>query len=160
MKLLAKNILPEKFWIIENNDLKKLGTIQVGKQDVRVVIDGKNYVYADFNSALDKLNISTSEEPLSSNLEKNNYTVNNYPVKNKPYNITYDAGLGVSTYTKNQKSNCYHAAGYYIIRFDFAWAQAYCPKVTTLRQNKFQGPYMTQIEMKEQLRLNNAKHKN
>jgi|SaaInl5LU_22_DNA_1037371.scaffolds.fasta_scaffold01452_15 hypothetical protein len=160
MQLVAKNILPEKFWIIENSDLKKLGTIQVGNQAVRVVIDGKNYVYSDFNSALDELSISTSEEPLSTESEKDSYNVNNYPVKNKPYNITYDAALGASTYTKSEKSTCYHAAGYYIIGFDFAWAQAYCPKVTTLKQNKFKGPYTSQIEMKEQLRLNNAKNKN
>lgn len=160
MQLVAKNILPEKFWIIENNDLRKLGTIQVSNNNVKVVIEGKNYVYNDFDSALDQLNISTSEEPLSSDSEKSNYSVNNYPVKNKPYNVTYDAALGVSTYTKSEKSNCYHAAGYYIIGFDFAWAQAYCPKVTTLKQNKFKGPYTSQLEMKEQLRLHNAKNKN
>ena len=160
MQLVAKNILPEKFWIIENNDLRKLGTIQVGNDSVKVVIEGKNYVYNDFDSALNQLNISTSEEPLSSDSEKSDYSVNNYPVKNKPYNVTYDAGLGVSTYTKSEKSNCYHAAGYFIIGFDFAWAQAYCPKVTTLKQNKFKGPYKSQLEMKEQLRLHNAKDKN
>lgn len=165
MQLVAKNILPEKFWIIETNDFKKLGTIQVGTnsrndKNVRVVIDGQNYIYDNFDSALSQHNISTSEEPLSSNSEKNDYTVNNYPVKSKPYNQTYDAALGISTYTKNEKSTSYHAAGYYIIKFDFAWAQAYCPKVVTLKNNTFKGPYLTQMEMKEQLRLNNAKSKN
>ena len=48
----------------------------------------------------------------------------------------------------------------YIIRFDFAWAQAFSPKVMTLKRNEFRGPYKTEMEMKEQLRVYNGKDKN
>lgn len=159
MNLLAKNILPEKFWIIEDSTQNKLGTIQVGPQRVKVVLGGGNYVYADFDSALKQHDIHTSAEPLQESAPLS-HNVNGYPSKDYPYNEVYDAVNGLPMYTKTEKSKCFYAAGYYIIRFNFAWAQAYCPKVITLNRNEFRGPYKSEMEMKEQLRLYNAKDKN
>lgn len=159
MHLLAKNILADKFWIIENVDKIKLGTIQVNKQSVRVVINGDSYNYDNLENALKQHDIATSSEPIEE-IAVNEYTVNGYTTKDKPYNEIYDAKLGLSMYTKTEKSKCFYAAGYYIIRFDFAWAPAYCPKVITLKRNDFHGPYQTQLEMKEQLRKYNARDKN
>lgn len=156
MNLLAKNILPEKFWIIEDEAQAKLGTIQVDSQRVKVVLDTGHYVYADFDSALKEHDILPSNEPLKESVPAG-YDVNGYPAKDQPFNELYDTVQGLPIYTKSEKSKCFYAAGYYIIRFNFAWAQAYCPKVITLNRNKYQGPYKTEIEMKEQLRLHNGR---
>jgi hypothetical protein len=158
MQLLAKNILPEKFWIIEAEDKSKLGTIQVNHRRVRVFINGDSYEYNDFESALKQHHISASNEPIKHNNTVAEYSVNGYPAKDQPHNEVYDAKQGLPMYTKTEKSKCYHAAGYYVIRFDFAWAPAYCPKVITLKRNEYRGPYKTEIEMKEQLRKANAKN--
>jgi hypothetical protein len=158
MNLLAKNILPEKFWIIEDESQTKLGTIQVGPQRVRVVLGGGDYVYADFDSALKQHHIYTSLEPINEP-RNDEHNVNEYPAKDKPYNELYDTAQGLPMYTKTEKSKCFYAAGYYIIHFNFAWAHAYCPKVITLNRNEFRGPYKTELEMKEQLRLHNGRSK-
>lgn len=161
MNLLAKNILPEKFWIIEDVEKTKLGTIQVDKTRVKVIINGDHYEYSDFDAALQTHDIYPSNEPIEEKIEpKNEFNVNGYPTKDQPFNEVYDAKLGLPMYTKTEKSKCFYSAGYYIIRFDFAWAQAYCPKVITLKRNEFRGPYRTQMEMKEQLRLHNGRDKN
>ena len=159
MHLLAKNILPQKFWIIEDEAQTKLGTIHVDSQRVKVVLGGGQYVYADFDSALQGHDISTSNEPIKENVQLD-HDVNGYPAKDKPHNEVYNAAHGLPMYTKTEKSKCYYAAGYYIIHFDFAWAPAYCPKVITLNRNEYCGPYKTEIEMKEQLRLHNGRNKN
>jgi hypothetical protein len=158
MNLLAKNILPEKFWIIEDESNTKLGTIQVGPQRVKVVLDGGNYIYADFDSALSSHDILTSTDPINET-KVSTHNVNEYPAKDQPFNEMYDAMHGLPMYTKTEKSKCFYAAGYYIIHFNFAWAPAYCPKVITLNRNEFRGPYKTEIEMKEQLRLHNGRNK-
>jgi len=158
MNLLAKNILPEKFWIIEDESNTKLGTIQVSPQRVKVVLDGGNYIYADFDSALSSHDILTSTDPINE-AKVNTHNVNDYPAKDQPFNEMYDAIHGLPMYTKTEKSKCFYAAGYYIIHFNFAWAPAYCPKVITLNRNEFCGPYKTEIEMKEQLRLHNGRNK-
>lgn len=155
MHLLAKNILPEKFWIIETKDKRKLGTIQVNKSQVKVIIDGNSYCYTDFDNALAEHCISASADPVVDEKNQDTYLVNNYPAKDQPFNEIYDAKQALPMYTKTQKSKCYYAAGYYIIQFDFAWAPAFCPKVITLKRNEFRGPYHTQMEMKQQLRLHN-----
>jgi hypothetical protein len=162
MQLLAKNILPEKFWIIENFENAKLGTIQVAPAAVRVVLNGNKYIYSDFVSALEEHNISTSTDPIGKQdlAEAIEYHMDGYPTKDKPFNGVYDAKMGFNMYTKTEKSSCFYAAGYYIIRFDFAWAQAFSPKVMTLKRNEFRGPYKSELEMKEQLRLHNGKDKN
>lgn len=159
MHLLAKNILPEKFWIIEDDSQTKLGTIQVDTQRVKVNLGGGQYVYADFDSALREHDIVPSNEPIKESVQAG-HIVNGYPAKDRPCNEMYDAVQGLPLYTKTEKSKCYYAAGYYIIHFDFAWAPAYCPKKITLDRNEFGGPYKTEIEMKEQLRLHNGRHKN
>ena len=156
MQLLAKNILPQKFWIIEGEDKTKLGTIQVDQGRVKVLINGATYNYDSFDTALEQHAIQQSQEPIEESVKvKAEFRVNGYPAKDEPFNEIYDAKLGLPMYTKTEKSKCFYAAGYYIIRFDFAWAPAYCPKVITLKRNEFHGPYTTQLEMKEQLRLHN-----
>jgi hypothetical protein len=159
MHLLAKNILPQKFWIIEDETQTKLGTIQVDTLRVKVILGDGQYVYADFDSALKQHDIVTSNEPIKESVAVG-HNVNGYPAKDRPYNELYDAVQGLPMYTKNEKSKCYYAAGYYIIHFNFAWAPAYCPKTITLNRNEFCGPYRTEIEMKEQLRLHNGRDKN
>lgn len=160
MNLLAKNILPKKFWIIEDESQNKLGTIQIDNaQKVKVVLGSGQYVYADFDSALREHDISPSDEPVKENPTVG-HAVNGYPAKDQPYNEIYDAVKGLPLYTKTEKSKCYYSAGYYIIHFDFAWAPAYCPKKITLERNEYRGPYKTEIEMKEQLRLHNGRNKN
>lgn len=159
MHLLAKNILPEKFWIIEDDSQTKLGTIQVDRQQVKVVIGNGQYIYADFDSALQEHDIHTSSAPIKESTQSG-HNVNGYPAKDQPFNELYNAVDGLPMYTKTNKSKCFYAAGYYIIRFNFAWAQAYCPKVITLNRNEYRGPYRSELEMKEQLRLHNGRDKN
>ena len=156
MQLLAKNILPQKFWIIESQDKDKLGTIQIDRGRVKVLINGSTFNYDSFETALEQHAIQPSQDPIEESIKvKNEYAVNGYSAKDEPFNEIYDAKLGLPMYTKTEKSKCFYAAGYYIIRFEFAWAPAYCPKVITLKRNEFHGPYHTQLEMKEQLRLHN-----
>jgi hypothetical protein len=155
MQLLAKNILPKKFWIIEDEAQTKLGTIQVEPARVRVHLNGGHYVYADFDSALEEHHIVPSTEPIKESVQSG-HSVNGYPAKDQPHNEIYDAVAGLPMYTKTEKSKCYYAAGYYTIHFDFGWAPAYCPKVITLNRNEYRGPYKTELEMKDQLRKANA----
>lgn len=160
MILLAKNILPSKFWIIEAADKTKKGTIQVADNGTaKVMLDGKPAVFPSFDQALADLQIAASEAPLADLEPKilDDYSVAGYPTKDKPYNEIYNAKEHLPMYTKTEKSKCFYSAGYYIIHFDFGWAPAFCPKVITLKRNEHRGPYKTRLEMKEQLRLANLR---
>lgn len=157
MNLIAKNILPEKFWIIEDESQSRRGTIQLNQQSVKIVLDGSNHEFETFDHACDQLGIVKSVKPVRSVKAKEEYFVHGYPTNTKPFNELYDAKHRLPMYTKNEKSRSYFAAGYYIIHFDFGWAQAFCPKVITLNRNEYAGPYKTELEMKEQLRIHNGR---
>lgn len=158
MKLLAKSILDNKFWIVEGADGSKRGTIQTtASGKTRVVLNTETHEFDCFDSALANLGIEPSSSDTVTENENIECSVEGYPTKDAPHNITVDAKLHLPMYTKSEKSRCFYAAGYYIIHFDFGWAQAYCPKVITLKRNEYRGPYKTELEMKEQLRIHNGK---
>jgi len=158
MKLLAKPILEDKFWIVEAEDGSKRGTIQrVDNGNIRVFLNAETHNFACFESALNNFGIETSTISVKKP-QLVSQSVEDYPAKDQPYNITMDAKSNLPMYTKTEKSRCFYAAGYYIISFDFGWAQAYCPKVITLKRNDYRGPYKSEMEMKEQLRIHNGKN--
>lgn len=50
-------------------------------------------------------------------------------------------------YRRTATSNTFYAAGYYGVKFPNGWVQSYCPKLTTLTENEFIGPYTSKLEM-------------
>ena len=52
-------------------------------------------------------------------------------------------------FTKSEKSKSLYCAGYYIIRFDKGWVKSFCPKLITVERYETQGPFKTDIEMKQ-----------
>ena len=64
-------------------------------------------------------------------------------------------------YTKIEGSDVYYAAGYYCVNFEKGWKHAHGPKLATLLKYGYQGPFRTEIEMRQQLKkLNKEKRKN
>ena len=157
--MLAKPIVDDRFWILEDPNLGRVGTMQTVAQGVQVNLQGSVTVYENFQQAAAALSLQAVNNAQSAPATMTWYS-NGYPTNVQPYNEMYNAQLGLPIYTKTERSKSFHAAGYYIIRFDFAWAQAYCPKVVTLKNNPYAGPYRTRLEMQEQLRKHNADLKN
>lgn len=53
----------------------------------------------------------------------------------------------VPNYTKKQGSRIRYAAGYFGIGFERGWTQTFCPKLVTLANNDYVGPFATRLEM-------------
>lgn len=157
--MLAKTIVANRFWILEDPNQGRVGTMQSTDIGVQVNVQGRVTHYENFQQAAADLQLY---QAAASTVEKETieWNSNGYPTAVQPYNEMYNAQLGLPMYTKTERSKSFHAAGYYIIRFDFAWAQAFCPKVVTLKNNPYAGPYHTRLEMQEQLRKHNASLKN
>lgn len=155
--MLAKPIVDNRFWILEDPDQGRIGTMQTVDQGIQVNVQGLIKIYKNFQHAAQELNLQTATDcKVETKSDPKIWYSNGYPINTQPYNEMYNAQLGLSMYTKTERSKSFYAAGYYIIKFDFAWAQAYCPKVVTLKNNPYAGPYRTRLEMQEQLRKHNA----
>jgi hypothetical protein len=64
-------------------------------------------------------------------------------------------------YAKVEGKGIYYAAGYYCIQFEKGWKKSHGPKLATLLRYGYEGPYKTEIEMRQRLKeLNKKKRKN
>jgi hypothetical protein len=63
----------------------------------------------------------------------------------------YDIKKKLPLFTKSGDSKSLYCAGYYVIKFDKGWVKSFCPKLITLQRYPYQGPFKTEIEMKQVL---------
>ena len=64
----------------------------------------------------------------------------------------------IPTFAKTSNSDVYYAAGWYCINFDKAWKHGNCPKLSTLLEYGYEGPFANKIECRRRLReLNREK---
>lgn len=145
--------MPDKFWILEDLNGAKKGTLRVtpdGKLNASV--EGAEAVYPDWPSCIQQLNLVDLIEKAPAAAEPLN-EVQGFPTNCTPFNSIWDVKKKLPLFTKTEKSQSQHAAGYYVIRFEHGWVSSFCPKLTTLAANEWQGPFKTKLEMRERLRL-------
>ena len=156
-ELIAKPILKNKFWVVEDHG-NQVATIQA--------VDNGGFVYADTNSRTKFTTIKLLSKEYNITFDKDSkakakpapeHSVYGFPVTNKPWNILWDVKHQFGVYTKTSKSKSYYCAGHYIIKFNNGWVKSFCPKLITLNRYPFQGPFMTKEEMSEALKAANGK---
>lgn len=86
----------------------------------------------------------TTEKTEDDNVEEVG-DVNGYPVKHAA-TIAVEHDLG-PVYKRSNSSNTLYIAGYYGVKFPNGWVQSYCPKLSTIQENEFIGPFTTKLEM-------------
>jgi hypothetical protein len=157
-ELIAKQVVKNKFWIVESNG-KKIATIQaIEDGGVAYVHDDRREMFPSIKMLSKKYNIELAKPDRAGKSDKGStiYEIHGFPTPHKPHNILYDLHKQLPIFTKTAKSKSYFCAGYYIIKFNQHWAKAYCPKSITLNRYEYQGPYRTLEEMQEHLRKANG----
>ena len=145
--------MPNKFWILENDQGIKQGTMSVQYEQVKVVLNNKEQTFDSVDKACWDFSINLENDNAIQVETKQPDSVQGYPTKCPAFNPIWDIKRKIPVFTKREKSHSLHAAGYYIINFDTGWVQSFCPKVSTLDQNEFKGPFKDKLEMREQLRI-------
>lgn len=148
----ATPVIPEKFWIVELNG-EKFATLR-REDDDRFVMSNKTGVKIyDTKQSLVKqfgrdffvariIREATDADP---------HEVHRYATSTVPHNAMFDIKRKLPLFTKSSDSKSLYCAGYYIIRFDKGWVKSFCPKLITLQRYPFQGPFKTDLEMKQVL---------
>jgi hypothetical protein len=84
------------------------------------------------------------EEP-EEYIETESGNVDGYPIKHQSaYDVKTEE---YPSYAKTQGSSNRFAAGYYGVKFSHGWVHSFCPKISTLQENEWLGPFRTKIEM-------------
>ena len=151
----AKQIVENKFWILETDEGNKVGTLSVKNNKVNIVIGDKTESFDNMDELADKHGVVFVKRMRETTKQDTDNEVYGFTTSTQPHNALWNVQMKLPIYTKTSKSNSYHCAGFYIIQFSTGWVKSYCPKLITLQRYNHKGPFKTKLEMLEQLRLSN-----
>ena len=150
--LHAKPIIPEKFWIVEKGGAK-FATLRKSEDNHFVM---SNELGIKVYETKEKLTMEFGKDFFvakiikeADNAEPNE--VHGYATSAAPHNSMFDVKRKLPLFTKSGDSKSLYCAGYYVIRFDKGWVKSFCPKAITLQRYEYQGPFKTELEMKQVL---------
>ena len=151
-ELHAKPIIDNKFWIVEQDGIK-FATLRKN-EDNKFVLSNKNgvHIFDNKKTIVEKFgkNFFVTGE-LKEKLSVENKEVYGFPSSTVPFNAIFDVKRKLPLYTKSEDSKSLYCAGYYVIKFEKGWVKSFCPKFITLQRYPFQGPFKSEIEMKQVL---------
>jgi hypothetical protein len=145
MNAVAKVVVPNKSWIVEDDGIK-LGTLNKEKKGFSFYRKGVKINIKDVSEINKQLEINTNEDKRSK--PEPSLEVYDYPTASKPHNPVYNIVKRLPIYAKSSKSKSLYCAGYYIIQFRKGWVKSFCPKLITLERYPYQGPFKTETEMR------------
>ena len=150
MTVKAKELLKDKFWIVEQ-DGEKAGTISVADDRYVYSCHSGPKFFKKINQFKKIIGTEVTWSSVETKIADAEFEVNGYPTSCEPYNAIYDVKKKLPLFTKSEKSKSLYCAGYYIIRFDKGWVKSFCPKLITVERYKYRGPFKTDFEMKQEL---------
>ena len=87
MQFVAKPVLEDKFWILEDNG-QKVGTIRSNENGVTLTVGKENQTFTKLSELQKKVKVNfTGKELIKKDIEE--YEVHGYDCKTKPYNPIY-----------------------------------------------------------------------
>lgn len=158
-KLSAKEILKNKFWIVESEG-EKVATLSIG-DDSQLMYSSNNTgtrFYKNIKALTKNLNADITWSPIETvNNEPEEFEIYGFSTSCAPYNPMFDVKQRLALFTKSKKSKSLYCAGYFIIKFDKGWVKSFCPKLITVERYETEGPFKTDLEMRQQLSRANAR---
>ena len=150
--LHAKPIIPEKFWIVEKGGAK-FATLRKSEDNHFVM---SNELGIKVYETKEKLTMEFGKEFFIAKIVKEAddaepNEVHGYATSTAPHNSMFDVKRKLPLFTKSGDSKSLYCAGYYVIRFEKGWVKSFCPKAITLQRYEYQGPFKTELEMKQVL---------
>lgn len=148
----AKPIIENKFWIVEENGLK-VATLRKNEDDRFILSNEKGVQVYDTKESLtrkfgkDFFVVKIVKEAHDAQPNE----VHGYSTSVEPHNAMFDIQRKLPLFTKSGDSKSLYCAGYYVIKFEKGWVKSFCPKLITLQRYQYEGPFKTDIEMKQRL---------
>jgi hypothetical protein len=147
----AKPVVDGKFWIVEE-DGEKIGVLKITEQK-KYILSIKDSVktFENKKSLFNTFGENFFTIQSHKHQEETELSIQGYPTSSEPYNPIFDVKRKLPLFTKSDNSKSMYCAGYYIIKFDKGWVKSFCPKLITLERYPYQGPFKTDLEMKQRL---------
>ena len=150
-ELEAKQLVPNKFWIVQNYG-QKVGTPQKNKEGYILVTHKDKIHFEDVEKVYDAFGKDFFEHTATKKIKNSKVMeVHGFPTSTQAWNPLLDVQNNLPLYSKSRKSKSLYCAGYYTIRFAKGWVKSFCPKLITLQRYDYKGPFTTELEMRQVL---------
>lgn len=159
--------ISEEAWLVQQGG-QRIGILNKDVQERYTYITGKTIELFDNDTAVREHfgNIKLFEETINSpTTEHEEFFIRGHkvdvpnPIPVEVSDPAYRDDLPL--YLKTETSDVLYAAGWYCINFEKAWKHGHGPKLQTLTNYGFKGPYKTELECRTELkRLNKEKRIN
>lgn len=152
MSAIAKVLVPNKSWLLEN-DGEKLASLSKEKKGYCILFKGHEYKVQDLKELKERFGITIDERAIKQERRADTQTTDIYgfPVNGRAFGPLWNVRKRLPIYAKSSKSKSLYCAGYYVIRFRKGWVKSFCPKLITLERYPFKGPFKTEQEMRTTL---------
>ena len=142
--LIAKPIIDDQYWVVTDG-YKKVGNVIADDKGYGVKLNGNEKHYESTEDVIKFTNIIFQTLP-KSKFDNSEKPYNDYPTTNKVYNSMYDIKRKLHLYTKNKKSKCYFAAGWFVMEINGQKQVIFCPKYIFIQRYPYNGPYKSETE--------------
>ena len=157
MTVNAKEVLKDKFWIVESQG-ERVGTLTVNEEKQFMFTNTKGTVFfknaKHLKNNLGEIDWVKDSKTTINDADKEVY---GYPTSCVPYNPLFNVQAKLPLFTKSEKSKSLYCAGYFIIKFEKGWVKSFCPKLITVERYETRGPFKTDLEMRQELSKANAR---
>ena len=140
--ILAKSVIKDKFWILEEN-AKRIGLMNFTGEKYTININRKDYEAVD-DKDLKELGIEFVKRDLT---HGGHLEVMGYPTDREEVFSVKEID-GYPTFTKKLESKSTHVAGWYGLKFKNGWVASLCPRLSTIKSNTHVGPFKTKIDLR------------
>lgn len=152
MSAIAKVLIPNKSWLLEN-DGEKFASLSKEKKGYSILFKGQEYKIHNLKEIKERFGITITEDAIKKE-KKNNANptdIYGFPVNGRAFGPLWNVRKRLPIYAKSSKSKSLYCAGYYVIKFRKGWVKSFCPKLITLERYPFKGPFKTEQEMRAML---------
>ena len=147
MTLVAKPVIDNEFWILQENN-RKVGNVEACAGGYQVRLNNQVVQFKTIKMAAQRANIDF--EPAVKKVKTTSAIdhVHNYPASGRVCNPMWNVVQQLPVYTKTNKSKSWFSAGWYLVRRGRRWHTAFAPKLIMLQRYPYQGPYYSEQQAK------------
>lgn len=157
--MIIKQITPTSFILTSSVTGKKIG-LATKKETGYVLIQDQSKIFVSLDEIAEHFEETLNDNEDDKVPEVVINEIKGYPIKHKEVYIVEsdDPDTNLHAYRSKQDGKVVHVAGYFGVKFSNGYVKKFCPRIETLLEYEYIGPYKDKFDMQfEILKYNREK---
>src|ERR1035437_9820905 len=154
MSIKLKPITETSWLVLGDREDTRIGLLTEIRNQYVLMVKGEKQQFINRKEVNKFFNEDVFEnvvEPIAEENVKKDYFINGYPVDFDRPNEVIIKGNKLPLFSKKATSEVYYSAGYYCLNFPRNWMPSMSPKLSTLNNYEYRGPFKTEMAMRVEL---------